>query len=178
MEPLTQPVHGTLYQQGETTGLLLEEAPARFFLRFAFVVQGTERLIFPALVLDDWGRERSSLSLYRWVFQEGQRFPRAEVFGFTKSGRETQIFLRDLEIFFKYPCYVYPGPTTPLGAGLRLNVVFIPTEEKTVSPEISEVPEEVSWPLRHAAVSWRRATAAALTAAGWEIWNPTNDSPT
>lgn len=171
MRPLTQPIKGTLYRRDEAIGLLLAETESSLHLRFAFIVQGTEKLIFPAVVLDDWGRERNTLSLYRWVYEEGQRFPRAEVFGFTHSGRKTQIFLRDLEIFFKYPCYVYPGRNTPVSDGLRLDVVFLPAEEKLAAPAERDVPPDLKWPLRHAAVTWQAATVAALATAGWQRWN-------
>lgn len=168
MQPLSEQMRGTLYQRGETTALLLDETAALCTLRFALLVQGTEQVVFPALVLDDWGRERNSLALYRWIYEEGQRFPRAEVFGFDRSGQETQIFLRDLEIFFNYPCFAYPERKTPLSEGERLTVVFIPGEEGQESPEKAKVPAALSWPLQHAAVSWRRASRETLAAAGWQ----------
>lgn len=172
MQPLSQQIHGILYRREDTTALFLVETAPPLFLRFAFVVQGTEKLIFPALLLDDWGREQNTLSLYQWVYEEGQRFPRAELFGFSLAGRETQIFLRDLEIFFKYPCYTYPGRKTPMSAGMRLDLIFIPATETVVKPAPAEIPAEVSWPLRHAAVTWQAATSAALAAAGWHALDP------
>lgn len=168
MQPLSQQIHGSLYQRGEATALFLDETAAPCTLRFALVVQGTEQLVFPSLVLDDWGRERSSPALYRWIYEEGTRFPRAEVFGFDRSGRETQIFLRDLEIFFKYPCYAYPDRKMPLSEGERLDVVFTPSVDGESHPEKAEVPVALSWPLRHAAVSWQKATREMLAAAGWQ----------
>jgi hypothetical protein len=172
MEPLTQQIRGTLYQRDEKIALLLDNAGPTLFLRFAFIVQGTEKLIFPALALDDWGRERNTLALYRWVYEEGQRFPRAEVFGFTPSGQETQLFLRDLEIFFKYPCYVYPERKAPVSAGLRVEAIFAKAEEGTAETAEVEVPAQVNWPLRHAAVNWHSATGTALAAAGWRVSHP------
>lgn len=177
MQPLSQEIHGTLYRRDDVIGLLLAETEFPLFLRFAFIVQGTEKLVFPALVLDDWGRERKALALYRWVYEEGQRFPRAEVFGFTRSGRKTQIFLRDLEIFFKYPCYLYPGRDTPVGDGLRLDVIFLPAAEKLAAPVERDIPADLKWPLRHAAVTWQSTTVAALAAAGWERWNLSDGFP-
>ena len=168
MQPLTQKVEGILYRRGDSTGLLLTKAAGNLYLRFAFIIQGTEKLLFPALALDDWGRERNALSLYRWVYQEGQRFPRAEVFGFTASGQETQLFLRDLEIFFNYPCYAYAGRKSPVSEGVRLDVIFVEAGQPPATPEKIPPPTAGGWPLRHAAVNWQKATAPALAAAGWQ----------
>ncbi|MCA9982085.1 MAG: hypothetical protein KDD89_14675, partial [Anaerolineales bacterium] len=60
-----------------------EAEPEAVFLRYALTEMGTERPIFPAVVLDDWGRENKQLGLYHWIREEGDMFPRAEVFGYT-----------------------------------------------------------------------------------------------
>ena len=156
MRPLTQRLEGALHEQEDgTAGLLLEEGGGRIYVRYGMVVLGTDRMVFPALALDDWGNERKTLDLYRWIYEEGQRFPRAEVFGYTAGGRETQIFLRDLEIFMKYPLFAYESGKAPVEAGRRVEVVFLP--DKAGSGSAGEVPPEIGWPLRHAAVRWERA---------------------
>ena len=33
------------------------------------IVRGTERHIFPALALDDWGREKKGPGLHRWLYE-------------------------------------------------------------------------------------------------------------
>jgi len=167
MRPLTQRLEGALYEREDgTAGLLLEEGGGRVYVRYGLVILGTERVVLPALALDDWGNERKTLDLYRWIYEEGQRFPRAEVFGFTADGRETQIFLRDLEIFMKYPCYAYAKGKAPVEEGKRVDAILLPGEEEMGRAE--GVPAEIGWPLRHAAVWWRRVNVGGLEAAGWE----------
>lgn len=167
MRPLTQRLEGALYEGEEgKTGLLLTDAAGRVAVRYGVVVLGTERVVFPALALDDWGNERKTMALYRWIYEEGQRFPRAEVFGFTAEGRETQIFLRDLEIFMKYPLFAYGSRKAPVEAGRRVDVILLPDEEG--AGPAGEVPPEIGWPLRHAAVRWERVDVEEMAAAGWE----------
>ncbi|MFW5940296.1 MAG: hypothetical protein ACOC8X_00960 [Chloroflexota bacterium] len=176
MHLLTQTVRGRLLHQESSRALLLEttaqsserRTPNLVYLRYALVVRGSERHIFPGLVLDDWGRERTTLSLYRWIFDEGQRFPRAELFGWRSTGEQTQIFLRDLEIFFKYPCYAFTSADAPVKDGLRLRVVFIPDTDHEGAPRDIEAPQNIPWPLRHASVLWRRANPETLAHYGWQ----------
>ena len=169
MRPLTQQLDGALYQREDgTTGLLLTEAGGRVYVRYGLVILGTERVVFPALALDDWGHERKTLDLYRWIFEEGQRFPRAEVFGYAENGRETQIFLRDLEIFMKYPCYAYDSRKAPVAEGQRVDVILVPDGRGAERTGTMEAPPEMAWPLRHAAVRWERVHAKELAASGWE----------
>lgn len=155
MRPLTQRIDGALYEREDgTTELLLAEGAGRIYVRYGLVKLGTDQVVFPALALDDWGNERKTLDLYRWIYEEGQRFPRAEVFGFTVDGRETQIFLRDLEIFMKYPCYAYESRKAPVKEGRRVEAVLVPGEGGAERPGEAGVPAGVAWPLRHAAVRW------------------------
>jgi hypothetical protein len=174
VQPLTQKVSGQLYRKEEQTALLLappgqeQEASSALFLRYALVMQGTERHIFPSLLLDDWGKERDTIGLYRWIFEQGQRFPRAEIFGFDHLGRKTQVFLRDLEIFFKYPCYIAPARNASIADSERLHVIFLPEPGRQGAPQEVEAPEQITWPLRHSAVQWRQANARTLQEYGWE----------
>lgn len=165
MRPLTQRLEGALLEREDgTTGLLLAEGAGRVYVRYGLVMLGTERVVFPALALDDWGHERRSMALYRWIYEEGQRFPRGEVFGFTADGRETQIFLRDLEIFMKYRLFAYESGKSPVEEGRRVEVVLVADGDW----EGDAVPAEVGWPLRHAAVRWEGVNVGELEASGWE----------
>ena len=155
MRPLTQRVEGALVErENGTTGLRLAPGAGPVYVRYGLVMLGTERVVFPALALDDWGHERKTLALYRWIYEEGQRFPRAEVFGFTADGQETQIFLRDLEIFMNYSLFAYESEEAPVEAGLRVDVVLVPGEGET--GRLERAPAAIGWPLRHAAVQWER----------------------
>ncbi|MEM7802682.1 MAG: hypothetical protein AAF633_26055 [Chloroflexota bacterium] len=80
-----------------------------YFMRFAFVIQGIERPFLPAFAMDDWGTEIRKLSIYQWLFQDGDQYPRTEIFGFEQehngSWIQTQRFLREFELGLKYPTF-------------------------------------------------------------------------
>lgn len=168
MQALTETVGAELYRRDEQRALLLDETASPLYLRYALIVRGTQRHVFPALLLDDWGRERNALSLYRWIYDEGQRFPRAELFGFNGQGREIQIFLRELEIFFRYPCYAYREQSASTDAGHLLDNVVVLKPAHGGEPVDVEAPDTVSWPLRHSAVQWQQGNRHALAQTGWE----------
>ena len=170
MKPITQQIAGQLVDDEEPVTLLLEERGRALFLRLAVREQGTNAPVFPALALDDWGNERSGLALYSWLYQEGQAFPRAEIFGFDRHGNEIQRFLRDLELYFRYPCFVYESEAAPIEEGRRVETILLPrpgsdaaavataigsgrAHPENVQPD--DLPPAVNWPLRHAAVNWQ-----------------------
>ena len=135
MNVITQRVQGKLLVENGRTALLLhdpepavEETADLVYLRFAFVVQGVETPIFPAELLDDWGNSVKKWKLYEWVFEHGDEFPRAEIFGFDARGRETQCFLRDLEMEERVYCYAYADKQMPITDGVRLEAVLLPIE--------------------------------------------------
>jgi hypothetical protein len=168
MKPITDRRHGWLYRRGSRLALLPgDEAAPAVYLRYAFLIQGSEIPIFPGLLVDDWGQERRDLGLYQWVHEEGQRFPRTEIFGYERDGSETQVFLRALEIFMKLPCFAYWQRAAPVGEGQRVDAVFVPDREHRGEP-VRVSPPEMGWPLRHAAVRWLRADPDSLAATGWE----------
>ena len=149
---------------GRTALLLKDGRPAVetadvLYLRYAFVTQGVESHILPAFVLDDWGKEIKWLELYEWVREYGDQFPRAEVFGFDLSGKTTQVFLRELDLVSKLPCYAYPAKETPLAAGSLVEAILLPDPGVTTVEKAKRPPAtEVGQPLRSARVSWWRAT--------------------
>lgn len=170
MQPLTHPLTGTLYQRGTEVALLLDETASTIFLRYALITQGVEEHIFPAFLLDDWGNEKKGGSLYQWIYEEGQRFPRAEIFGFEQTGEETQCFLRELEIYFKLPTYAYPAVDSPVTAGVLLDYVLLPTDEPLETLERTSPPAELSWALRRARVDWWRVNPRKLPELGFAIY--------
>lgn len=169
MKPITERTTGQLYERDGNTALLLDESANPVYLRYALLVQGTAERIFPAVLLDDWGRERSSLSLYRWIYEEGQRYPRAEIFGFDASGRDTQIFLRDLEIYFRYPCYAYQSRKTGVERGRQLQTVLVADQTLKRTSQEAQPPGGASWPLRRAAITWQRINPDALLDLGYRL---------
>lgn len=172
MKPLTQRVSGTLYRKDDDIALCLDESGKALFLRFAMIMQGLEEHVFPSVLLDDWGREKDTLALYKWVYKEGQRYPRAEVFGFTALGEETQFFLRDIEIHWKWPCYVVPQKDAPIPAGTPITTVIQPNPQHIGEPKTIKRPAGLPWPLRRAKVQWWEANPATLTDFGFSIYAP------
>jgi len=124
-------------------------------LRFPFVTRGPGGgdHIFPSFILDDWGREIRSLKLYDWVRDHGDRFPRGEIFGFERDGRDTQCFLRELELYARLPCYAYLSEDQPISEGLVLRAVLLP-DVSVENPRRIESPTYLKRPLREARVTW------------------------
>ena len=164
VKAISQHVWGQLMWENEAAGngrlaLLLTdpkpktESEASLWLRFAFVTLGVEQHLFPGFLIDDWGGEVRSLPLYRWVQENGNQFPRAEIFGFERNGTSVQYFVRELELYAKLPCYVYPNRQTLLADGVLLDAILLP--ESTISqPEKIKRPSHLRRPLAAARVTW------------------------
>ncbi len=167
MTPLTQQLAGELYQKDELTALLLDPAAEPITVRFALVTAGKTAHIFPALMLDDWGIEHNTLELYQWIYERGQQFPRAEVFGFDVSGEETQIFLRALEIYDRLPLYVFPDPAGPLAGGLQIRHIFLPANDQKRPPSPREAPFDLAGPIQRADVRWWQVNRDTLAGYGF-----------
>lgn len=157
MKIVRQKIRGSVVERGEKVAVLMEpesdsEGPS-VWLTFALVTMGKEEHILPGLVLDDWGNEISSLNLYSWLRENGDCFPRAEVFGTDIAGVPLQIFVRALELFASYPLYVSHQAQDGL---VRAHTIIV-AEGSAISPERIPVPDSVSLPLREARVEWWRA---------------------
>lgn len=135
------------------------------YVRYALTEIGTLKPLWPALVLDDWGHEIKGLKLYKWVREEGGRFPRGEVFGFDDQWEEVQAFLRVIELYMRNPCKVYPDKKTAPEKGSWLKHIILSDEavsEPLSSKKMAEVwPAslgDVKRPLAQAKVTWWRMT--------------------
>ena len=161
MKTVIKRVAGKILARDGITALTLHsdkpnpESNDLLYLRFAFVTRGMGDHIFPSFILDDWGREIRGLKLYEWVRENGERFPRGEIFGYEQDGRETQCFLRELELYARLPTYAYKNVEQPVTTGSLLNAVLLPEESAIVPYQVSK-PVEVMRPLRSALVSWWR----------------------
>lgn len=147
-----------LVGNGRFSLLLLHSTPTTetaesLYLRFAFVTQGREEHIFPAFLLDDWGAEIKGAKLYDWFAENAHQFPRAEIFGFEQDGSQTQLFVRELEIYARWPCYVYPTKETPLAEGILIEDILLPTEGMS-EPQKIKRPKDEKRPLSAARVAW------------------------
>ena len=156
----TQRVQGMVWQEGETAVLhLLNDAPDKeatdhnLFLRYPLLQRGTEALLFPAFLLDDWGNEVRGMKLYEWIREFGEQFPRAEIFGLTQFGQETQLFMRDVELYAKLPCYAWQNRKADVETGILVNGVLLPTKGATDVVRIKR-PAGIKRPLRSARLSW------------------------
>ncbi|MCA9899916.1 MAG: hypothetical protein H6654_00945 [Ardenticatenaceae bacterium] len=161
---VAQKVSGRLLWENEAkrngrTALLLThpkpdaEAEELLFLRFAFVIMGTEAPLFPSFLIDDWGGEVRGTAVYTWVKENGNQFPRAEIFGFDGQGNETQRFVRELELYARLPCAAYPDRETPLPNGTPIHAILLPDAAVTEPVKIKR-PSELKRPLTAARVTW------------------------
>lgn len=151
-------VHGKLVGEEDEPMLRLdaEDAGNHVYLAYALVTQGPGHHVLPSVLLDDWGNEIEQLRLYDWIKENGLRFPRAEIFGKSPSGKSVQYFLRDLELFGKYPVYVFAADDAPDSSGTLLQTIVV-VKEDADSPEAGAPPDWISGRLRSAQVEWRRA---------------------
>ncbi len=169
MRAIRQKVQGKIYQNGERVAIWLRQgeevvegvAVQEFYLRYALTVMGSETHLFPALLLDDWGNEIKKLGLYHWIREKGELAPRAEVFGFTREGQPSQWFLRELEIHFKYPLYVFPTKEAALADGKLVSAIMLTGEPEIQSEQVKR-PAELNEPLRRSAVVWWRVPPVVL----------------
>ncbi len=145
MKLITQHVYGRF--QDNTLTLInvtpKEETAVSLHLLFPFITIGDEIHIFPISVLDDWGTEIKGMKLYEWVRENGEQFPRAELFGVDGNGRSTQEFLRGLELNFRFPCYLHQA-----GKHIPINTIILPA----AMPR-----KQLPYPLRHAKVTWNES---------------------
>ncbi len=152
-----QSIPGTIIVDGNKAALRLGDAQStdHVFLTYALVTQGPEYQILPSVVLDDWGNEVGQIQLYAWIRDNGLKFPRAEVFGETPKGAPAQFFVRDLELFGKYPVYGFSAIDAPTASGMLLNAILVP-DSTIQEPELSEVPDDVVAPLQEVQAGWWR----------------------
>ncbi len=162
MKVVRQRIRGQIAEQEGFRVLVVDrdtESEGPFvWLTYALVTMGKEEHILPGLVLDDWGNEFKSLELYGWIRENGDRFPRAEVFGTDVEGEDVQLFVRVLELHATYPTYVdYEGSEGPE----RVHAFVLPGDPGQ-EPQRIAVPEQVDLPMRDARVIWWRADPTQL----------------
>ena len=170
MRSIRQKLFGKLYRTEHQAILWRAEdaipvqgvIPETLYLRYALTVRGSaEYLVFPALVLDDYGNEIRKLKLYRWLREEGDYHPRSELFGYLQTtGQETQHFVREIELHYKYPIFAYPSLDTPLQDGIRVDAVVL--ADGAGQPSQIKRPALMREPLRRAAVAWWQISAETL----------------
>jgi hypothetical protein len=157
MKIIKQKVPGQIERLQDKTVLwwlaVAENSEPVVSLSFAFPTLGPEEHVLPAVVLDDWGNEIKSLALYRWIRELGDRFPRAELFGYGVNGEQRQHFLRELDLHAPVSCYVFAAADSPLTSATAVTDFLIADPAVNQVQQV-DVPEEVNYPLRGAAVRW------------------------
>jgi hypothetical protein len=91
------------------------------------------------------------------VREYGERFPRGEIFGFEQDGRETQLFLRELELHARLPLYAYTFRRQGVEEGVSLDAVLIPAGPEAggqIAVKRVKRPFNYAFPLSRARVSW------------------------
>lgn len=148
-------IPGQIIVDGERAALIIHEPETEdeVYLSYALYTMGVETHILPALALDDWGNEIKGLRLYNWIRQYGNQFPRAEVFGKSPDGKESQFFLRDLELFSRFPLYAFPDKESSISDGVLIDAVLI-LDNIGTDPRLASPPDSVKFPLREARVTW------------------------
>jgi hypothetical protein len=180
MKPIQQKLSGKLFVDGaraalwlalEDDGISAENypiPPAELFTRYALVKYGSEAPLFPAFVLDDWGNELIGAKLYTWLRQQGHLYPRSEIFGYDLDGRETQCFVKEIELHEPYYCYVYPDRHTSVADGTVVNTILIADPTTLTSVTIQPLPS-ISAPLRRVRAHWYQIPPRSLLNADFPI---------
>jgi hypothetical protein len=106
-----------------------EQNQHSIYLRYAFFLLGSECPVFPGMILDDWGGEITGIKMYRWIRENGDSFPRAEIFGLNQAGESEQYFVRELDLTLKIRCYAYPDKAAALESGKVIQNVLLPNED-------------------------------------------------
>lgn len=156
---ITEPVRGNLVTEGDKAAIRLEpDGDSVVYLAYALVTQGPGYHILPSVVLDDWGNEIGNVDLYRWISENGLRFPRAELFGEDPEGVAVQYFLRDIELLAKYPVYAFESADAPAPSGQLLQAVLVPAEGEQTPARIQPSAAEHGL-LAQADIAWWRVGA-------------------
>ena len=130
----------------------------RLWLRFGFAFLGTEKPLIPSFVIDDVGNEEHRLRFLEWVYIDGDRFPRSEVFGYVQDFNgnwiKTQAFIRELELTHRFYTWVVDDPQAGAEAGLWVDRFGI-VQAGITEPQRIKRPEDWLLPLKRSlATCW------------------------
>lgn len=158
MRVITEAVPGLIIQEDDRAAVRLSEPSEdgpKVYLAFALVTLGPEEHVFPCLVLDDWGKEMTGLTALAWMADNGAAFPRAEIFAVGRAGDERQHFLREFELYSRYPVYALSSRKTPITEAVRIQAMVI-SDESVAEPTRIKRPADINGPLTRARLSWWR----------------------
>ncbi len=153
MANLRLTISGTYIVEIDYSILFLHGSGMQCFLAFAIPIRGSEQLLFPESLLDDWGHEFNSLRLYPWLKENGSDFPRAEIFGHDQSGNTTQAFVREIDLMSNYPCFHFENGDDPIASGNPVTDIVI-AAPGILKPERIDGSQLFDPPLGKALVRW------------------------
>ena len=144
---------GSLYTFPNKVLFVNGENGIRHYFAFGLSPKGIDEDFYPESLLDDWGHEITGLNLFTWIQKNGSDFPRAELFGFSGNGNSRQYFLRELELWSKYPCLVSSNPIKKPTDGKKLDIVVLLDDKCKSTRQIESIPN-IDFPFNKANVSW------------------------
>lgn len=144
---------GCLVSDAGRLAFIFRPGDRPYSLRLGFILRGSEEVILPESLLDDWGHEIATTELYAWVRENGPHFPRAEIFGYDSEGRSKQAYIREVDLMASYVCYAFDSADAPLSTGARLDAILLPMAG-VVLPRRLASSRGIAAPLSGADVQW------------------------
>ena len=176
MSEVLSKVRAQLFKTDDRTAIILDENATPIWISFAFVERETEELIFPESILDDWGRGIKSLAMYHWVSENGQQFPRAEIFGIRPSGIHVQRFLREIDLTARLPCFAKKNFVDPLESMTQVDMVLIRDETVDGARRITP-PQHIPYPFIQVKADWWKIPSPDIEILETIFSQPTNMNP-
>ncbi len=153
MSEILSKLRARLVMIADKHAILLEAEASPIWVSFAFVERESEELILPESLLDDWGREIKSFAVYQWIKENGQQFPRAEIFGYRSNGDRVQRFLREIDLTAAYRCFAKRRSEESLASMSLVELVLIQDETNGPIGRISP-PHNLPYPLPQINADW------------------------
>jgi hypothetical protein len=87
-------------------------------VRYGIVYLGRSyHAIMPELVVFDTGGGLSGEDAWRFLFEESNLFPRAEVIGFREDGEEDMVTVKTLDLMYPVRAFTFFPPDAPVNLG-------------------------------------------------------------
>lgn len=153
MSVISQKINGLLLYKDDVAAVFLDDSASAVTLALGLYEKDSDAVILPESILDDWGHEISPSSLYEWLQENGDQFPRAEVFGQDLEGKTIQRFLREIELVGKFPCFAYKPDKKCTKQWIRMRAIII-LNTKIVDVQNIQRPQDIDSLLAIAKVSW------------------------
>ena len=130
----------------------------KLWLRFGFAFRGTEKPLIPSFVKDDTGNEEHRLRFLEWVYNDGDHYPRSEIFGYeldhNKNWVPMQCFIRELELSLRFFTWVVDDLKVGPGDGLRVHRFGV-VKDGITEPQRIKRPDSWLLPLKRSqATCW------------------------